>query len=199
MKTKFSFAILFVLFNFHFGNSQTLREIINILADSQNKTTSEVKKASLLEITNKTLSVNSSSNAYFSGGKTRDVIKIELPKGTINWYYRVTVLDIKSNYSYSYNETLAYLLSNKKTMDTYSPTSFGIDFYLLGHTGDVNSFLETGNNNFRSYPTFTKTNTNSFVNYSNFINENLWIGIKNPNASQGLKVIVEVVTYGYYN
>ena len=81
MKTKFTIVILFVLFNFQFSNSQTLREIINILADSQNKTTTEAKKPSLLEITNKTLSVNSSSNAYFSGGKTRDVIKIELPLG----------------------------------------------------------------------------------------------------------------------
>ena len=84
-------------------------------------------------------------------------------------------------------------------MDLYSPTKYGIDFFLLGHSGDVASFLETGNNNFKAYSKLTKLNTNSFANYSDFINENLWIGIRNPNQSQGLKVIVEVVTYGYYN
>jgi hypothetical protein len=31
---------------------------------------------------------------------------------------------------------------------------------------------------------------------SSFISDDLWIGIKNPNMKDGLRVIVEVVAYG---
>ena len=83
-------------------------------------------------------------------------------------------------------------------MENYSPTTYGVDFYILGHSGDVNSFLQTGNNNFTYYSDYSKLNTNSFIGTCDYVQDNIWIGIKNPNSMQGLRVIVEVVSYGIY-
>lgn len=182
------FATLFSL------NAQTWDDILKTVAKAISGQTSSYK-----DVTTKTLIVNSSSNARMMGGKTRAVIKIDLPENTDYWFYRVTVLDKNSNYSYSNNESFYYLLSHNKKMNLYSPTSEGIEFFVLGHSGDVNSFLETGNNNFRVFADYSRINTGSCVGQCKLNQENLWIGIKNPNTSTGLQVIVEVVAWGRYN
>ena len=81
--------------------------LTNVKSQSKLETTlEEIFKAvvkisgSIKNISYQTIDVNSSSNAYLLGGKTRQVVKVDLPKGTEKWYYRITVLDIKSNYQY---------------------------------------------------------------------------------------------------
>jgi hypothetical protein len=189
MKAKIIIAFILFGLGINVKAQSTVEDILNALAG---------KKGSFKEVASKVLDVNSSSNAYMLGGKTRQTVQIILPTGTQKWYYRVTVLDIKSNYSYQNNESLFYLLQNNKRFDTYSPMSYGIDFYILGTSGDVASFSKTGNDNFRAYKDYTNTGTNSFISSCSLIQDNLWVGIKNPNSSQGLRVIVEVVAWGYY-
>lgn len=197
MKTKIiTFLSLFLLFA-NVSKGQILKQIIDALAKEASN--NEAAKSTPKDLVTQTFVVNSASKARFSGGKTREAIKINLPAGTKKWYYRVTVLDVNSTYSYQNNETFYYLLSNKKYMETYAPTKEAVDFYVLGHSGDVASFLETGNNNFKTYTSYTKIGTNSFIGECTLNQENLWIGIKNPNSMVGLKVIVEVVSWGNYN
>ncbi len=197
MKGKFLIITVFCLFLTNISQAQILKQIIDALAKEASN--NEAAKSTPKDLVTQTFVVNSASKARFSGGKTREAIKINLPAGTKKWYYRVTVLDVNSSYSYQNNETFYYLLSNKKYMETYAPTNEAVDFYILGHSGDVASFLETGNNNFKTYTSYTKIGTNSFIGECTLNQENLWIGIKNPNSMVGLKVIVEVVSWGNYN
>lgn len=175
--------------------SQTLGEILKAILAGQQQS-----QLSLKDVGSTTFVVNSAANARLSGGKTRMAVKVNLPAGTTSWFYRVTVLGKESTYSYQPNESLFYLLSNNKQMDIYNPTTNGVDIYLLGHSGDVASFTETGNDNFKSFTKYTRTNSGSTVgSVTDILQENLWLGIKNPNATTGLKVIVEIVAQGKYN
>lgn len=197
MKSKIIILVTFFLLFANISKGQILKQIFEALIEEQKK--SEATKYTTKDLVSQTIVVNSASKARLSGGKTREAIKINLPTGTKRWYYRVTVLSVTSTYSYQENETFYYILNNKKYMETYKPTSEAIDFYVLGHSGDVASFLETGNNNFKVFSDYTKTGTNSFIGSSALNQENLWIGIRNPNSVTGLKVIVEVVAWGNFN
>jgi hypothetical protein len=150
------------------------------------------------EIVNETVVINSSSNARFSGGKTRSGVKINLPQGTIKWVYRITLLSAKSYYSYPYEQTLFNLISNNQKYIVNNQTNYGVDFYIIDDY-DINNFLQTGNDNFNYYSKYSKLNTTGFVSVSDLLKNNLWIGVKNPNVTEGLKVIIEVVAFGDFN
>lgn len=180
-----------------FAKTSTAQNLAKIIEDlSKEISSSNGDQIEIRTVVTKTLTVNSASNARLYNSKTRDVVKVELPVGTKKWFYRITVLEIDKNYSYQNNETLFYLLNNRKTMDTYAPTNEGVDFYILGHSGEVESFKKTGNDSFKAFTPFTKIDTNSFTGECALTQENIWIGIKNPNSFVGLKVIVEVVSFG---
>ena len=192
MKTKNHFLtlVLILITAFSVNAQSTLSDILTALAG---------QKPSFSNVKTQRFVVNSSGNARFSGGKTRDVVKVELPKGTEKWYYRVTVLEKSSTYEYESNETFYYLLSNNKKADTYSSGDAGVDIYILGHSGDVSSFKETGNNSFRCFQKYTRLNTKTTVGViDNTLGENLWLGIKNPNSATGVQVIVEIVASGHF-
>ncbi|MDF2449453.1 MAG: hypothetical protein K0R26_1957 [Bacteroidota bacterium] len=198
MKTTIIIATFLLSAFSNFCEGQTiLKQILTALQSEGNSP--GTNPVIVKDVTTQTLIVNSSSNARISGGKTRGVVKVNLPAGTKKWYYRVTVLDAEREYKYQNNETFYYLLNNNKFFETYSPTTEAIDFYILGHSGDRESFLETGNNNFKSFSAYTKIGIGSFIGECNISQENLWIGIKNLNTMVGLKVIVEVVAYGNFN
>src|SRR5437762_1901882 len=143
MKTKIFGTLLLTLFIFNAHGQSTIEEILNAISKAVKH---QGKEGRFLEITTKTIQVNSSTKSWFGSGHTREVIPITLPKGTEKWYYRVTVLNYDQDYSYQNNETFSYLLLNNKPMDIYNPTSYGVDFFILEHSGDVASFQETGNN-----------------------------------------------------
>ena len=151
---------------------------------------------SFYEVTTKVVEVNSTMKF---NGITKRTFQVKLPAGTTKWYYRITVLPVSSDYAYQNNETLLYLLQNRMSMELYYPTREdhdNINFLLLGHSGDVDSFL-TGN--IYHYLKGSHADINSFIDESDIIQENLWIGIENPNKVHGLKVIVEVVALGNFN
>ena len=153
--------------------------------------------ATFKDVITQTVEVNSLMKFH---GITRQSVQVKVPTGTTKLYYRVTVLPVTSTYAYQSNESLLYLLQNKKSMDIYSPTladNDNINFYFIGHSGDLSSFLEGKSCNVLKG---SHTNINSFVDVNETLikEENLWIGIENPNKVHGLKVIIEVVALGAF-
>jgi|GEM_PF-2567166 hypothetical protein len=168
-------------------------KIVNQTAQVVNNVT-----ASIQDLGTTTIVINSTSNAHLMGGHTRGLVAVHLPRGTEKWFYRITVLDKKSNYSYQSNESLYYVLRNNLQDNIYRPTTDGVDFFLLHTSGDANSFSETGNNNFSYIDGYSHLNVNSFYEGSNIVEDNLWIGVRNNNYVEGLRIIVEVVAYGHF-
>jgi hypothetical protein len=178
MRIRLLILMLLFLTFANISKGQVLLEILKALANENTTTETASKnnkpKYSTRNLITTSFIVNSSSKARSSDGKTREVVKINLPKGTKKWYYRVTVLNVNSNYTYQDNESFHYLLSKNKFMNTYKPTDEAVDFYILGHSGDVESFLVTGNDNFKVYQAYTKKATNSFIGECALVQENLW-------------------------
>jgi hypothetical protein len=183
-------AILIVSLIFTIStNAQTLKEIIQTLKGET------IEKVFYKDIVNEVVVVNSNMKARFGGGNTRAAIKVNLPKGTKRWYYRITVTELNSYFSFSEKETLFYKIKENKTPSSVQLTSEGVDFYIID-SNSVSDFRQTGNDNYRHYTSFYKSKTSGFIDMSSFISDDLWIGIKNPNMKDGLRVIVEVVAYG---
>lgn len=150
------------------------------------------------QILNETVTVNSSSNARFYGGKTRAGFKINLPIGTEKWYYRITLLEPNSTYTYPSNSDFFTLVKNNTPFFVNNQTDYGLDFFILDDYS-IKNFLETGNDNFRYYDRYSKKNIRGFIDSCDLKSNNLWIGIKNPDVSHGLKVVVEVIAIGNFN
>ena len=92
-------------------------------------------------------SINSTSKAFFSGS-TRAVLKLDLPKGTKTWYYRITTMDINTNYYYPQEETFFTQIFDKKAFTINNKTDKPLYFYIIDDN-EVNNFRQTGNDNFR--------------------------------------------------
>jgi hypothetical protein len=193
---KLFWLIILLITNYSYSQSpaEDLGKSLYELINRKDNTSKNFYK----EIANETVVINSSSNARFSGGKTRSGIKINLPVGTIKWVYRITLLSAKSYYSYPYEQTLFNLMSNKQKYIVNNQTNYGVDFYIVDDF-DISNFLQTGNDNFKYYKNNSKLNTTGFVGVCDLLTDNLWIGIKNPNITEGLKAIVEVVAFGDFN
>jgi len=199
---KILFLSIFLLANVSFSqndapqsSSEDLVKVINNLINK--KPAFKTETLTYKEIINTTEVVNSSSKARFGGGKTRVAIPLNLPFGTTMWFYRITVMDVSTNYTYPSYDTFISQIKRSGPFTVKTNTTYGVDLYLLDDF-NVKNFEQTGNDNFSVYSDYTKLNSNGWVNSSNLIKSNLWIGIKNPNAMQGLKVIVEVVAFGTF-
>ena len=198
MKKKF--LVMIVLFSTSILSAQTTNQevtsqLAKLINDIQN-----FKRGNTLykQILNETVIVNSSSNARFYGGKTRTGFKINLPEGTQTWYYRITLLEPNSSYTYPYNSDFFSLLKNHNPLFINNQTNYGVDFFVLDDYS-ISNFLQTGNDNFRYYEKYSKKNTSGFINSCDLKSNNLWISLKNPDISHGLKAIVEVVAIGNFN
>lgn len=175
-------------------NQDVTSQLAKLINDIQNfKSGNTLYK----QILNETVIINSSSNARFYGGKTRAGFKINLPEGTENWYYRITLLEPNSSYSYPYNSDFFSLIKNNNPLFINNQTNYGVDFFVLDDYS-INNFLQTGNDNFRYYEKYSKKNTRGFIDSCDLKSNNLWIGVKNPDVSHGLKVIVEVIALGRF-
>lgn len=148
----------------------------------------------IVNITTQTVTVNSTSNATWSGGKSRGAFKFTLPEGTKKYAIRVTVIPVKSNFQYENDESFYSLIQKGSAKEVAAPQDYGIDFYLFDRSYDADAFL--GNNNFNAL--WLINSTNSFIESRVASAGNYWIGIKNPNAMYGLKAIVEVVAFGTF-
>jgi hypothetical protein len=178
----------------------TFEDILRSVSEGLNtfNSTYNSNPATLREIGSVVLEANSTSNEFWMGGKSRNYCEVPLPEGTIKWFYRATVMPIESNYSYESNETLLYLLQNNKTVDLYAPSRYGVDLLFFDHSGEINSFYQ-GNTSFKSYQNLNRFNTRTTVGTIDFYKPKFWIGVRNNNETDGLKVIIEIVSLGYYN
>ncbi len=181
-------------------SQNTLLEILNIVSEGLDAYNNayNASRPSLKDIGSVTLDVNSTSNEFWSGGKTRNYCEVPLPEGTTKWFYRATVMPIESNYSYASNETLFYLLQNNKKVDLYAPSPYGVDVKFFNHSGEIESFYQ-GLTTYKSYQQLNKINTRTTVGTIDFYLPKFWIGVQNNNQFDGLKVLIEVVALGNFN
>ena len=196
------FLLLILLSNFAIGqnvDAEQINDLVNTIAKLIHKSKDSNSASSYAkEILNITDVVNSASNARFHGGKSRIGFKLNLPTGTQKWFYRITIMNVETNFNYQPSESFYNSLTKHTSLTPRKLTEDGLDVYITDDY-NINNFLETGNDNFKSYEDYKTLNTSSFINTSDLIKNNLWIGIKNPNMMQGLKVIVEVVAMGNFN
>jgi hypothetical protein len=181
-------------------SQNTLLDILTIVAEGLNSNNNAYNAPvpTLKDIGTATLEVNSTSNEFWSGGKTRNYCAVPIPEGTTKWFYRATVMPIESNYTYASNETLFYLLSNNKKVDLYAPSPYGVNIKFFNHSGEIESFYQ-GLSTYKSYQQLNKTNTRTTLGTIDFYLPKFWIGVQNENQMDGLKVIVEVVAMGNFN
>lgn len=170
--------------------SQTLQELYDNLINKDKPTKIHYK-----EVMNEIVTLNSTSNEFWKNGNSKSALYVKLPLGTIKWYYRVTLMDVRQNYYYNPNEKLFSLLSNNHPLFVNNQTSLGVDFYIINDYAR-SDFLS--NRNFERYLDYQNENTRGFNGICNLTYNNLMICLKNNNLKDGLKAIVEVVTYGNY-
>lgn len=148
----------------------------------------------VINVADQTVTINSTSNAAFSGGKSKGAFKFTFPEGTKKYAVRVTVIPVKSNFQYEPDESFFSLIQKGSAREVAAPQNYGIDFYFFDRSYDVDGFL--GNNNFNAL--WIIKNTNSFIESKPINPGNYWIGVKNPGSMNGLKAIVEVVAFGNF-
>lgn len=153
--------------------------------------------------------INSGSNATFMGGKSRITVPVNLPANTVEWFYRFSasreasdIENVKSNFGLFgevtkllFNLTGVGAAINTLAVDklTQPPGANYCDIYFLEHqyiglfeakTDDQwQYFTEGSRENFKAGNVkVTCCNSGSY-----------YLGIKNPDATYGVNVLVELV------
>jgi hypothetical protein len=186
MKKRLFTILAFFSLTTSFGQRVDFQEILRFINNGM-----QDKPLFVNNVSTDTLSLNSFSNSALLGGQNRKTIEIKLPPTTYRWFYRLTILDIKSNYSYRNDETLYYLMANNKYPTNLYTNNGRINVFFMGQSGDEYNFKQ--NRIFSHYNNYSVSNMNSFYGQNNLVNQNIWMGIENITSLQGLKVIVEIV------
>jgi hypothetical protein len=147
--------------------------------------------------------VNSGSNAMFKGGKSRVALPFNLPANTVKWYYKVSSFR-DSALVQSTSEQINLVADLSKLIDETGGLNFVIDqlgkppgadycdVYLLDHS---NSSLFLNKNDFSNYPIGTRENIIAGnVEVGNRFAEQMYLGIKNPDPSHGINVLVSIAS-----
>jgi hypothetical protein len=156
------------------------------------------------------LFVNSGSNATFKGGKSRIIVPVNLPKNTVEWYYRFSAFrnaeDVSKAkggiklFSELVNLTLKLTgvgsLAGKATsiaIDQLSqpPGNDYCDIYLL--TFDNTSLFEAKTKYSYKMQGTRENFKSGNVKIDCCTSGNYYLGIKNPDSYYGINVIIEVV------
>jgi hypothetical protein len=177
------FALFFI--STSFGQRVDFQEILRFIGNGFKD-----KPLFVNNVSTDTLNLNSVSNTLL-GGQNRESIEIKLPLTTYRWFYRLTVLDIKSNYTYRNDETLYFLMANNKYPSNLFTNNGRINVFFMGQSGDVYNFKQK--RIFSYYNNLCVFNVNSFYGQNNLVNQNLWMGVENISDLKGVKVIVEIV------
>ena len=177
------FALFFI--STSFGQKVDFQEILRFIGNGFKD-----KPLFVNNVSTDTLNLNSVSNTLL-GGQNRKSIEIKLPLTTYRWFYRLTVLDIKSNYTYRNDETLYFLMANNKYPTNLFTNNGRINVFFMGQSGDVYNFNQK--RIFSYYNNLCVFNVNSFYGQNNLVNQNLWMGVENISDLKGVKVIVEIV------
>ncbi|WP_040281026.1 hypothetical protein [Psychroserpens damuponensis] len=151
--------------------------------------------------TNQHFYVNSGSNAMFKGGKSRVVLPFNLPINTLKWYY--TVSSFRDNTKVESTSSQINLVADlSKLIDETGTLGFAIeqlgnppganycDVYLLDHTNN-SIFLNKGA--FRHFPIGTRENIIAAnVEVGSSWSEQMYLGIKNPDSTHGINVLISI-------
>lgn len=145
--------------------------------------------------------VNSGSNAMFKGGKSRVVLPFNLPTNTVKWYYTVSSFRDNSLVESTSNQ-IDLVADLTKLVDESGALGFAIaqlgnppganycDVYLLDHANN-SIFLNKGA--FRHFPIGTRENIIAAnVEVENRFTEQMYLGIKNPDSTHGINVLVSI-------
>ena len=187
---KILFFIFLILPVVNYG--QTIDELFNQLL---NKDKAKTKQVHYKEVMTEIVTLNSTSNELWKGGNSKTALYVKLPLGTVKWYYRVTLMDVRQNYFYNPNESLFSLISNDHPLFVNNQTSLGINFYIINDYAKNDFYADR---NFNRYTDYQNEKTRGFNGICNLTYNNLMICLKNYNLKDGLKAIVEVVAYGNY-
>lgn len=124
------------------------------------------------------------------GGHDKLIIPINLPRNTLKWFYRVTVVDKNSTFEWPEYERLYSCINNRTRPGDFLSVRIPINVYLINNAADYYNF-STGRpfNYLRDYSVL---NTDSYFGQCNF-NGDIWLGVQNVSPTVGSKVIVEVV------
>lgn len=151
--------------------------------------------------TNQHFFVNSGSNAFFKGGKSRVVLPFNLPTNTVKWYYTVSSFR-DDNLVESTSKQINLVSDLTKLIDETGSLGFVIsqlgnppganycDVYLLDHT---NNSIFLNKDPFRHYPIGTRENiVAANVEIESTFSEQMYLGIKNPDTSHGINILVSI-------
>jgi len=183
--------MLFSFSNYVFSQTK-LEKVLNTLSAIFTAVAEEHYQA--VNVASETITINSSSNAMWSGGKSRGAIKFTLPEGTKEYALRVTVIPVKSNFQYEPDETFFSIIQKGSGNEVAAPQNNGINIYFLNRSYDAQSFVDKNNFNYL----WKLDNVNSFVQSRPADAGNYWIGVQNPSSVYGLKAIVEIVAFGTF-
>jgi hypothetical protein len=147
--------------------------------------------------------VNSINNSYMQGGTTRIVVPLKLPQGSIGWFLRIVVVQrekVIETQTTLFNE----LLNIGSGITTAGISTLGsialksLNKPAAAQYCDLFVFDEQNSRNFsnkKSFSAFTKLENTVSTNeyFDNILGDNLYLGIRNNNQSNGIKVQIEVV------
>lgn len=154
------------------------------------------------EITkNQQFYVNSGSNAFFKGGKSRVVLPFNLPTNTVKWYYSVSSFRDKTKIE-STSSQINLVADLSQLIDETGALGFAIeqlgnppgadycDVYLLDH---ANNSLFLNKEAFMHFSVGTRENIIAAnVEVGNSWSEQMYLGIKNPDSTHGINVLVSI-------
>lgn len=146
--------------------------------------------------------LNGGSKSTLGDGKSRTFVPVNLPKGTVKWYYEFTAE--RSDTENNKNESMLSLATDlSRLVDQTGTLSFGInqltqppgsdycDIYLINHL-NLSPFL--AKQEFSYYTVGSRENFKSGIMEIDLqSDEQLYLGIKNPSTFYGINVAIEVV------
>lgn len=156
--------------------------------------------------------VNSGSNAFFSGGKSRIVVPIKMPANTVEWFYRFSasrnaadIENVRQNFQL-FGELSKLLLSTSGFgIAATKAVTIGVeqlsmppganicDVYLLTYD-NIQNFEAKNDPNWEYLLEGSRANLMSGnVKVTCCTNEQMYLGIKNPASLDGINVSIEVI------
>jgi hypothetical protein len=153
--------------------------------------------------------VNSGSNATFLGGKSKITVPVNLPANTVEWFYRFSasreagdIENVKNNFGLLgevtkllFNLTGVGAAINTLAVDklTQPPGANYCDIYFLEHQY-IGLFEAKADDQWRYFTEGSRQNFKAGnVKVTCCNSGSYYLGIKNPDATFGINVLVEVV------
>jgi hypothetical protein len=149
--------------------------------------------------------INSGSNAFWLGGKSRITFPVILPENTVEWYYTFAATRNKDEVQATKSRMklfsdLAQLVTGMKVLSfginaiTQPPGADYCDVYLL-NPQHFQAFQNKEDDKWGYIPEGTRENLKSgVVKVRNCCTTNTYyMGLKNPDGSHGVSVMIEIV------